>query len=67
MGFIYDKKGKRIAQIDLEGRKHKVNGKYIIPHIHQGYFHDEFGTRKLNDYEKGLVAKIKRIWDNNKK
>ena len=67
MGFIYDKKGKRIAQIDLEGRKHKVNGKYIIPHIHQGYFHDEVGTRKLNDYEKGLVAKIKRIWDNNKK
>lgn len=64
---MYGKEGKRIAQIDIAGRLHKVEGKYIIPHIHLGYFHDEYGTRKLNNYEIGLVAKINKIWKNKKK
>lgn len=64
---MYGKEGKRIAQIDIAGRLHKVEGKYIIPHIHLGYFHDEYGTRKLNNYEIGLVAKINKIWKNRKK
>lgn len=61
---LYSKKEKRIAQIDVSGRLHKVNGKYIIPHTHLGYFHDEYGTRKLNDYEKRLVARINKMWQN---
>lgn len=64
---MYGHDGKRIAQIDIAGRKHKVDGKYIIPHIHIGYFHDEHGTRKLNYYERELVAKVVRIWHNHNK
>nr|DAQ57441.1 MAG TPA: hypothetical protein [Caudoviricetes sp.] len=57
--------GKRVAQIDVSGAPHKISGKPTIPHIHLGYFHDEKGgTRKLNDYESELVAKVKRIWHN---
>ncbi len=59
------RRGKRIGQIDVSGNPHKINGKATIPHIHLGYFHQEIGgTRKLNDYEVGLVARVKRIWHN---
>ncbi|MDW3023125.1 hypothetical protein [Ligilactobacillus salivarius] len=64
---LYGKNGKRVAQIDITGRTHKINGKATLPHTHIGYFHDEHGTRKINDYEKGLIAKVKRIWDNRDK
>ena len=57
---LYSKSGKRVAQIDVDGKGHYVNGvKLETPHIHLGYIHDENGTRRLNEYEKKLVKKVK--------
>ena len=62
---MYDRSGKRNAQIDVNGEPHKINGKPTLPHVHLGYFHTEYAeTRGMNDYERGLVAKVKRLWKN---
>lgn len=60
----YSKDGLRRKQIDLNGKPHKINGKWELPHTHKGYWHDEEGTRVLTKEEKNLVAKINKIWKN---
>ncbi|HJA23201.1 MAG TPA: hypothetical protein H9958_03130 [Candidatus Limosilactobacillus intestinavium] len=58
---LYGKNGRRLAHIGVNGAPHKINGEAVLPHIHMGYFHTEYGgSRKLNDYESGLVAKAQR-------
>lgn len=60
----YDKNNKRMKQVDIVGREHKVNGEYIIPHTHKGYLHDERGTRNLSPKESKMLERIKKTWDN---
>lgn len=59
----YDKNNKRMKQVDITGREHKVNGEYIIPHTHKGYLHDERGTRNLSPKESKMLERIKKTWD----
>lgn len=47
----YDKHNKRFKQIDIGGKKHLVNGKYILPHTHKGYEHDNKGTFALSEVD----------------
>ena len=62
---LYDKRGKRNAQIDVTGYPHKIDDEPTLPHVHLGYYHNEYGkVRRVNDYERGLVAKAKRLWEN---
>ena len=61
---FYDKDGKRKRQIDVSGKPHEINGKSELPHTHNGYFHDENGTRALTPSEKRFVDIVKRLWYN---
>jgi hypothetical protein len=60
----YSNDGLRRKQIDITGKPHKINGKFVLPHTHEGYWHDEKGTHGLYDREKKLVANVKEIWKN---
>ena len=60
----YDKDNKRKKQIDIQGMAHKLKGVPTIPHTHEGYVHDEKGTRNLTAKEKKMVDRIKNMWDN---
>lgn len=60
----YDNKGKRMKQVDIVGKEHKVDGKYIIPHTHKGYLHYEKGTRKLSPKEEKMLERILKTWQN---
>lgn len=53
----------RSKQIDLD-HAHKINGKWEKPHVHMGYFHNEYGDRKLTKDEVKLVENVKKIWEN---
>jgi len=43
---------------------HKIKGVPIIPHTHEGYVHDENGTRNLTTKEKKMVDRIINMWNN---
>lgn len=60
----YDSSLKRLKQIDVTGKPHKVDGKSIIPHIHYGYLHDENGTYELTKKENRMVARVLNAWYN---
>lgn len=59
------KNGKRYKQIDIIGKPHYIDGKAVIPHTHYGYNHSENGTFNPTKKENELIAKVKRLWDNN--
>lgn len=62
---FFDEENKRSKQIDVAGQSHFVDGKKLDPpHTHQGYNHDEGGTRELNDDEKAVLEKVQREWYN---
>lgn len=64
----YDKNNKRYKQIDISGKTHPVNGKYILPHTHIGYEHDKYGTFELSKKEQQMVDRVKKLWyDKNNK
>ncbi len=59
----YDNANKRYKQIDIEGRPHKIDGKYVLPHAHYGYWHDEVGgSKNLTAKEKRSVDRIVSYW-----
>ena len=58
----YDKNLLRYKQIDVNGRKHIVNGKYIIPHTHKGLIHYEKGTFAPSPNEQKMIDKVNKIW-----
>ena len=60
---FYDNKNKRVKQIDLD-KAHPIDGKWIKPHTHKGYFHDENGTREITKDEKKFVDNVQKIWNN---
>ena len=57
----HDTSNKRTKTIELD---HPHNGKR--PHVHHGYYHNENdgpkGGTGLNDKEKKMVERVKRIW-----
>lgn len=55
--------GKRYKQVDLD-HFHKIDGEWVKPHTHMGYYHDENGTRRVNRSEFKYIEKVRRIWDN---
>lgn len=62
---FYDDSGKRVKQIDVTGRPHKIDGEQVLPHTHFGYFHEENGgTKRVTKSERELIDKVKRIWNN---
>ncbi|MGP1361076.1 MAG: hypothetical protein ACTTK5_01375 [Candidatus Fimenecus sp.] len=63
---FFDNKNKRSRQIDLD-HKHKVGGRYLKPHIHNGYLHNEGGDSGLTSKDINLVNKVNRIWEKKKK
>lgn len=63
----YSNDGLRRKQIDVTGKPHKIEGKWVLPHTHNGYWHDEQGTRDLNITERKLVARIKKLWENKRR
>ena len=60
----YDKALNRYKQADIKGRKHIINGKPRLPHVHYGYYHDEHGTFKPTKKEQRLIEKIVTEWYN---
>lgn len=63
---FYDNENKRYKQIDLD-HYHKIDGVKKKHHTHQGYFHDEFGTRIPNSTEEKIVEKVLSEWHNKRK
>ena len=61
---FFDETNNRYKQIDVEGTPHKIDGEYVIPHTHYGFYHDENGTYKPTPDEQKIVDKMKRIWYN---
>ena len=60
----YDKHNKRYKQIDVIGTKHMVDGEKIIPHTHNGYVHDEKGTKKPSAKQQKMIDRILKTWEN---
>ena len=63
--FLEDRPGnKHKKQINIQGMAHKIKGIPTIPHIYEGYVHDENGTRNLTTKEKKMVDRIINMWNN---
>ena len=60
---FYDKENKRYKQIDINGRPHKIDGKYVLPHTHYGYLHNK-GTTVLTEKDTRRVERLVRYWYN---
>lgn len=56
----YDANGKRYKTINLLHSHEDIKGQ----HTHEGYYHDENGTRHLTEDEKKLVAYVRKLWYN---
>lgn len=61
---FYDESGHRTKQIDITGKPHKINGKWVLPHAHLGYYHDEKGTYTISKSDKRLIDKVMVSWNN---
>ena len=55
---FYGQDGKRTETINLLHSHKEIKG----IHVHEGYFHDEKGTRKPTDEEIALIDKIRKKW-----
>lgn len=62
---FYDSENERYKQIDLL-HFHRINGMGEKPHAHIGYEHNEIGDRGINQKEKELIERIKKIWYNHR-
>lgn len=60
---FYDSVGERSKQIDVKGRKH--NGQ--LPHTHEGYLHDEYGTHLPTKKEQQQIERIIADWNRRRK
>lgn len=61
----FDNAGKRTKQIDL-GHPHRPD--FPGSHVHHGYFHNEWDSRKgasaLTDDERKMVERVRTAWEN---
>ena len=60
----YDKHNRRFKQIDISGKPHMIDGKPELPHTHNGYWHDEKGTKKPNPSERKMIERALKTWQN---
>ena len=60
----FDKNNKRNKQVDISGKPHLINGKYIIPHTHKGYEHNEKGNYALSPKEQKMLDRVIKTWYN---
>lgn len=62
--IYFDKRNKRSKEIDLKPPAH--NGK--LPHVHRGYFHNEYDPKEarmeLTKKEAKMVERVLKTWDN---
>ena len=56
----YDTEGKRTKSINLLHGHKNIKG----PHTHVGYYHAEYGTRRLTDKERRLIDRVSKAWEN---
>lgn len=56
---FFDDNNKRSKQIDLAHAHDELK-----PHTHTGYYHDEGGTRGVNEEEKLVIDKVLKAWKN---
>lgn len=59
----YDKNNRRFKQIDITGKKHRIDRVPTLPHTHKGYEHDEHGTFKNSYKEEKMIERVLRAWD----
>lgn len=61
---FYDSEMERDKQIDVKGKKHDG----ALPHTHNGYEHDEYGTYPGMSAKDGkMVERILTAWDRKRK
>lgn len=61
---FYDSEMERNKQIDVKGKKHDG----ALPHTHNGYEHDEYGTYPGMSAKDGkMVERILTAWDRKRK
>lgn len=60
---FYDDDGLRTHQIDMD-HPHKIEGKFVQPHIHFGYFHNEYGDGYVGIHEQDIIDKVIHLWNN---
>ena len=58
--IFFNTKLKRKKSINLLHDHKDIKG----AHTHEGYFHDENGTRRFTMKEKRMVARVEKIWYN---
>ena len=61
---FHDAEGERIKQIDVKGRKHDD----ALPHTHNGYEHEEYGTYPgMSREDEKVVNNILEQWERKRK
>ncbi len=60
----YDKRNKKMKQVDITGQAHTIDGKKTLPHTHKGYIHDEKGSYEPSPSEEKMVERVKKTWYN---
>lgn len=61
---FYDSENRKMKQIDMAGKAHRIDGEMVLPHTHKGYYHDENGTDRPTKSEQELVDRIRKLWYN---
>lgn len=62
---FYRRDGKKFKQIDVDHHEHVEKGKNLGKrHVHEGYNHDENGSREMNPGEAKLVELVMKLWRN---
>lgn len=62
---FYRRDGKKFKQIDVDHHDHTEHGENLGKrHVHEGYNHDENGSRKMSLGEARLVELVLKLWRN---
>lgn len=64
ISFYNDETGERTKTIDFSGHTHKNPDGSIVGrnHVHNGYVHDENGSRAMSQEERQYTVEILRLW-----
>ena len=62
---FYRRDGRKFKQIDVDHHPHYEKGINLgMRHVHEGYNHNENGSRRLTPGENSLVELVKKLWRN---
>ncbi len=59
----FDKNNKKYKQVDTD-HPHKINRKWVSPHTHKGYAHNEKGDYEVSEKEAKMVDRVQKTWYN---